>query len=151
MQDLAPHLLDITRIWFGGKKFKFKIISSNKFENRSLDHVVILCNKNNFRIEIEMTMCMWKNHHTSDLIGSKGSAHISSLCKWGPTSFTVRRRIFPSGLPKEKIKTLIMKDPTWKLEHDHFFKLIKKKTKTSFKNDIWIFKVLKKMEKKICL
>ena len=44
-----------------------------------------------------------------------------------------------------------MKDPTWKLEHDHFFKLIKKKTKTSFKNDIWIFKVLKKMEEKICL
>ncbi len=97
-----------------------------------------------------MTMCMWKNHHTSDLIGSKGSAHISSLCKWGPTTLTVRRRVFPSGSPKEKIKTLIMKDPTWKLEHDYFFKLIKKKTKTSFKNDIWIFKILKKIEKKIC-
>ena len=150
LQDLAPHLLDIIRIWFGTKQFDFKVISSNKFENKSLDHVVILCDSNNFRIEIEMTMCMWKNHHTSDLIGSKGSAHITSLCKWGPTSFTTRKRILPSGFPIEKTKTLIMKDPTWRAEHDHFFKLLKKKTKTNFKNDIWIFKTLKKMEKKLC-
>ena len=24
-----------------------------------------------------MTMCMWKNHHTTDILGSKGSAHIT--------------------------------------------------------------------------
>ena len=42
-----------------------------------------------------------------------------------------------------------MKDPTWKLEHNYFFNLIKKKTKTNFENDIWIFKELKKMEKMI--
>jgi scyllo-inositol 2-dehydrogenase (NADP+) len=150
LRDLAPHLLDIVRIWFGNKRFKFKIVSSNKFENHSLDHVVILCSSKIFRIEIEMTMCMWKNHHTTDIIGSKGSAHISSLCKWGPTNFTLRKRKLPSGIPIEKNKTLITKDPTWKLEHNHFFKLIKKKVKTNFENDIWIFKILKKMEKKLC-
>ena len=149
LQDLAPHLMDIVRIWFGGKKFNFKILSANKFENNSLDHVVILFNSKNFRIEIEMTMCMWKNHHTTDILGSKGSAHITSLCKWGPTTFTLRKRKLPSGVPIEKNIKLISKDPTWKLEHDHFFKLIKNKTKTNFENDIWIFKLLKKMEKKI--
>ena len=149
LQDLAPHLMDIVRIWFGNKKFNFKIVSSNKFENKSLDHVVILFSSKTFRVEIEMTMCMWKNHHTTDLLGSKGSAHITSLCKWGPTNFTLRKRKLPSGIPFEKNKTLISKDPTWKLEHDHFFKLIKKKVKTNFENDIWIFKILKNMEKKI--
>lgn len=149
LRDLGPHLLDIISIWFGNKKFKFKIVSSNCFENKSLDHVVILCVNKAFRIEIEMTMCMWKNHHATDIIGSKGSAHISSLCKWGPTSFFLRKRRLPSGIPLEKIKTLIMKDPTWKLEHNYFFNLIKKKTKTNFENDIWIFKELKKMEKMI--
>ena len=149
LQDLAPHLMDIVRIWFGGKKFNFKIASSNKFENKSLDHVVILFSSKKFRIEIEMTMCMWKNHHTTDLLGSRGSAHITSLCKWGPTNFILRKRKLPSGIPLEKNKSLITKDPTWKLEHNHFFKLIKKKVKTNFENDIWIFKILKKMEKKI--
>jgi len=149
LQDLAPHLLDIIKIWFGNKKFNFRIVSSNKFENKSLDHVVILFSSKTFRVEIEMTMCMWKNSHTCDLIGSKGSAHITSLCKWGPTSFNLRKRKLPSGVPIEKTKTLIMKDPTWKLEHNYFFNLVRKKTKTNFKNDIWIFKTLKKLEKEI--
>ena len=42
-----------------------------------------------------------------------------------------------------------MKDPTWQIEHDYFFRLIKNKTKTNFDNDIWIFKTLKKLEKQI--
>ena len=67
-------------------------------------------------------------------------------CKWGPTTFTFRKRKLPSGVPKEKNIKLISKDPTWKIEHDHFFKLIKNKTKTNFENDIWIYKLLK-MEK----
>jgi predicted dehydrogenase len=149
LQDLAPHLIDISRNWFSNKKFKFEVISSNKFENKSLDHAVILFSSKNFRIEIEMTMCMWKNHFTCDVLGSKGSAHITSLCKWGPTSFAIRKRKLPAGIPSENKKTLIMKDPTWKLEHIHFFDLVRKKTKTDFKDDIWIFKELKKMEKQI--
>ena len=147
--DLSPHLIDILRIWFGSKNLMFKILSANKFENKSLDHVVILSNSKKFRIEIEMTMCMWKNHHTTDILGSKGSAHINSLCKWGPTSFILRKRKLPAGIPYEKKKTLTMKDPTWNLEHNYFFNLINKRTKTNFKNDIFIFKILKKMDKKL--
>lgn len=149
LQDLAPHLLDILSTWFKNKKFKFKVVSSNKFENNSLDHVVILSQSNKIRVELEMTMCMWKNHLTCDIIGSKGSAHIDSLCKWGPSSLIVRKRKFPAGIPSETNKTLRMSDPTWKLEHRHFFNLIKKKKKTDLRHDVWIYKELKKMEKQI--
>ncbi len=147
LQDLGPHLLDIVNIWFK-KKFKYKITSSNKFENKSLDHVVINSVSKKLRIEIEMTMCMWKNTHTTDIIGSKGSAHITSLCKWGPTQIIVRKRKLPSGIPSERKLTLSIKDPTWDLEHKYFFKLIKRGVKTNLKNDIWIYKSLRNMEKK---
>ena len=149
LQDLAPHLLNILETWFVNKKFKFNIVSSNNFENKSLDHVVILFKSKQIRIELEMTMCMWKNHLTCDIIGSKGSAHVDSLCKWGPSTLTVRKRKFPSGIPNENNKVLKMKDPTWKLEHKHFFNLIKKRKKTNLSHDIWIYKELKRMEKQI--
>ena len=148
LQDLAPHLLNILDTWFK-KKFRFNIVSSNNFENKSLDHVVILSKFKQMRIELEMTMCMWKNHLTCDVIGSKGSAHIVSLCKWGPSILTVRKRKFPSGIPTETNKVLKMKDPTWNLEHKHFFDLIKKRKKTNLSHDIWIYKELKRMEKQI--
>ena len=83
------------------------------------------------------------------MIGSKGSAHIVSLCKWGPSILTVRKRKFPSGIPTETNKVLKMKDPTWNLEHKHFFDLIKKRKKTNLSHDIWIYKELKRMEKQI--
>ena len=53
-----------------------------------------------FRIELEMTMLMWKNHFTSIILAENGTAHISSLCKWGPTKFIVRERVLPSGIPR---------------------------------------------------
>ena len=149
LQDLAPHLLNILETWFKDNKFKFNIISSNKFENKSLDHVVILSKSKEIRIELEMTMCMWKNHLTCDIIGRKGSIHINSLCKWGPSTLTLRKRKFPSGTPHETNKVLKMKDPTWNLEHKYFFNLIKKRKKTNFSNDIRIFKEIKRMEKQI--
>ena len=37
------------------------------------------------RIELEMTLLMWRNHFTCDILAENGSAHIQSLCKWGPS------------------------------------------------------------------
>ena len=33
-----------------------------------------------------MTYCMWMNDFNLDIIGSKGSAHIHKLVKWGPSN-----------------------------------------------------------------
>ncbi len=35
-----------------------------------------------------MTLLMWRNHFTCDILAENGSAHIESLCKWGPSTFT---------------------------------------------------------------
>ena len=58
------------------------------------------------QLELEMTLLSWRNHFTCDLFAENGSAHIRSLCKWGPSSFTLRRRLLPSGRPPEDTVTL---------------------------------------------
>ena len=134
--DLGSHLLNLCIFWFGTKIKKFKLISVERFENKSPDHAVILLEINKIKIELEVTLCMWKNTFSCDLIGSKGSAHLNSLCKWSNSSFIFRRRKFPSGKPNEKVINFKKGDPTWKLENMFFKNLIKKKTNYNLKEDI---------------
>ena len=151
-RDLSPHLIDLCYFWFGYKNVKnFSLVTSLSHENKSPDHVVINSNFNKFYIQLEMTLCMWKNHFSCDLIGEKGSAHISSLCKWGPSTLTIRKRKIPSGVPKEKKYTLIKKDPTWKAEYQHFKKICRNKNNNDLKKDAKILENIINIEKKISL
>ena len=142
IQDLGPHLMDTIKFWFN-KELKFKKIFQNKFENKSPDHAILFSKKNKFFIKLEMSMCMWKNTLRCDIIGSKGSIHLDSLCKWGPSTLKILQRKLPSGQPKEKKIIIKKKDPTWILEHKHFFTLLKLRKKNNFSKDIWINKNLK--------
>jgi predicted dehydrogenase len=142
--DLLPHLLDVCRFWFGKSVKEFKLISSSKFENKAPDHALFISERGRVKINLEISYVMWKNTFSCDLLASKGSAHINNLCKWGKSTFTFRKRKFPSGKPSEEKKILSKKDPTWHLEYQYFKNLIKKKIKTDFSNDIWIQKQMKK-------
>lgn len=142
IQDLGPHLMDTVKFWFN-EKLSFKTIFKNKFENRSPDHAILFSKKNKFFVKLEMSMCMWKNTLRCDIIGSKGSVHLDSLCKWGPSSLRILKRKFPSGYPPEKKIIIKKKDPTWELEHNHFFKLIKLRKKNNLNKDMWINKTLR--------
>ena len=149
ISDLGSHLLDTYLFFFGKENLKLNSVSSSNFENRSPDHAIINLSKKKFNFQMEMSLCMWKNHFTCDVLAEKGSAHIESLCKWGPTKFSYRKRIFPSGKPKEKILLIKKKDPTWSLEYKYFKNLILKNKKTDLANDFWISKKIKKIQKKI--
>ena len=142
IQDLGPHLMDTIKFWFN-KKLNFKTVFKNKFENRSPDHAILLSKQKNFFVKLEMSMCMWKNTLRCDIIGSRGSIHLDSLCKWGPSTLRILKRKLPSGYPKEKKIVIKRKDPTWKLEHKYFFKLLKLKKKNNLSKDMWINKNLK--------
>jgi scyllo-inositol 2-dehydrogenase (NADP+) len=92
-----------------------------------------------------MTLLNWRNHFTCDLFAEKGSAHIQSLCKWGPTSFTLRRRVLPSGRPPEDTVTLVQDDPTWELEYAHFKKLCADGRVTDLSSDVKLNRLLRKL------
>ena len=95
-----------------------------------------------------MTLCMWKNHFTCDLLAERGSIHIESLCKWGPAKISIRKRTYPSGKPTEECSVLVQDDPTWEREYHHFKQLVSKRASTDLSNDIWINSVLSEIGKK---
>jgi predicted dehydrogenase len=145
LDDLGSHVLDTARFWFGDIGDDFTVVSADRFENRSPDHVVFASAKSRPRLEFEMTLLSWRNHYTCDVFAENGSAHISSLCKWGPSEFTHRVRVLPSGRPPEQAVTLVQDDPTWALEYEHFKTLCAERRPTSLGNDIWLNRVLRKL------
>ncbi len=145
LPDLGSHLLDTAVFWFGTLKGKFSIVSSRCFENRAPDHVVFTSQNIKPQLEMEMTLLSWKNHFTCDVWAEKGSAHISSLCKWGPTTFTYRTRILPSGPPPEESVTLVQSDPTWAAEYRYFKELCENGAQTDLSQDLWLNRTLREL------
>jgi predicted dehydrogenase len=143
IDDLGSHVLDTARFWFGDIGDHLSIVSAGSFENRSPDHVVFVAPRATPQLEFEMTLLSWRNHFTCDVFAENGSAHISSLCKWGPAEFTHRTRVLPSGRPPEQSVTLIQDDPTWALEYEHFKALCRERRPTDLANDIWLNRVLR--------
>lgn len=145
LPDLGSHLLDTALFWFGDLADDFTLVSCERFENRAPDHVVVASNGNRPRLEFEMTLLSWRNHFTCDVWAEKGSAHLRSLCKWGPASFTLRRRVLPSGRPPEETVTLVSDDPTWEAEYAHFKALCAARAPTSLTKDVWLNRVLRRL------
>jgi len=141
LPDLGSHLLDTANFWFGKNYRDFDIFSANRFENRSFDHVSFGGGSNPL-IQLEVTLLSWKNHFYADVYGENGSAHIDSLCKWGPSTFTIRRRKFPSGKPEEEEKIVNKSDPTWLMEDIHFRKMCVTGD-NNLEDDLWMNNVLK--------
>jgi predicted dehydrogenase len=145
LPDLGSHLLDTAQFWFGDLAADIRVVSSRCFENRAPDHVVLVSNRTNPQLELEMTLLNWRNHFTCDLFAENGSVHIQSLCKWGPTSFTLRRRVLPSGRPPEDTVTLVQDDPTWELEYAHFKKLCADGRVTDLSSDVKLNRLLRQL------
>lgn len=136
LPDLGSHLLDTVLFWFGKPSVPFEIYSCNRFENRSFDHFSFGANGSPV-LQLEITLLNWRNHFYADVFAENGSAHIQSLCKWGPSVFTLRDRKLPSGRPDEESVTLVQGDPTWELEYQHFKRLCASGG-NNIENDMWI-------------
>lgn len=142
LPDLGSHLLDTVDFWFGDADREWTVQSANCFENSAPDHVVLHAGGRT-EIELEMTLLSWRNHFTADILAEKGSAHISSLCKWGPSTFVKRTRVLPSGRPPEEEETLEQDDPTWALEYAHFKQLCQQGHASDLGKDIRLNQLLR--------
>lgn len=146
LPDLGSHLLDTARVWFGEVGEDFRVVSANRFENGAPDHVVIGSERSSPQLELEMTMLSWRNHFTCDVFAENGSAHIESLCKWGPSTFIHRTRVLPSGRPLEEAVTLVQDDSTWEVEYRHFVRLCATQpVRADLENDRWLNRLLGKL------
>ena len=145
LPDLGSHLLDTTKFWFGDVGEDFHIVSANCFENRAPDHIVFASDTTKPKLEFEITLLSWRNDFTCDLLAEKGTAHIRSLCKWGPCTFIKRTRVLPSGRPPEDVVTLDEDDPTWAAEYAHFKALCESEHNTDLSNDLWLQRLLRRL------
>ncbi len=151
LPDLGSHLLDTVAFWFGISKGNITLVSADKFENNAPDHVVLSIANTSPTIELEMTLLMWRNHFTCDILAEKGTAHIESLCKWGPSTLRIRERVLPSGRPIEVCNTLIQQDPTWAIEYAHFKHICANKQKTDLSSDIWLNSTLRELSYQVTM
>jgi scyllo-inositol 2-dehydrogenase (NADP+) len=135
LPDLGSHLLDTALFWFGRFDAPFAVWSADRFENRAFDHIAFGA-RGEPVLEMEITLLSWRNHFTCDVYGEHGSAHIESLCKWGPSVFTRRKRVLPSGRPPEESVTLVESDPTWQEEYRHFKRLCERGGPGNLETDI---------------
>lgn len=122
--DLGSHLLDMIDFWWGLEGRTIDYVDARAVENRAFDQATFRLSGTP-SVYLETTMLSWRNDFQCLIRGSEGSAHISSLCKWGPTSLTLRGRVRPSGRPDETTTTLVQADPTWAAEHEHFMGLVR--------------------------
>jgi hypothetical protein len=88
-----------------------------------------------------MTLLMWRNHFTCDILAEHGSAYIHSLCNG---AFVVhQRRGLPSGRPPEEVVRL-SRTTHLALEYAHF-KARAAGAKTDLSSDIWLHGVLARL------
>lgn len=147
LPDLGSHVLDLALFFFGEQIGPFEAWSYNRFENRSFDHV-LFGSTGRPVLEMEVTLLSWRNTFSVDVFGELGTAHIHCLCKWGPSVFTTRQRVLPSGKPNEERHTLECSDPTWADEY-RYFKQLCKERRTNLKSDVWISSALTSLERQI--
>ncbi len=136
LTDLGSHLLDMAHFLFGPHSTAGESWSADRFENQAPDHVLFGYRGDPVQV-MEATFLSWRNTFQLDVFGELGSAHINCLCKWGPSTLTLRTRVLPSGRPGETVETLEQADPTWQLELDHFLRLCRSGG-TNLEHDIWI-------------
>ncbi len=135
--DLASHMLDMVLFFFGRPTGDPQLWAYERFENQACDYFLLGFPGSRPMLRIEGTLMSWRNSFFLDIVGERGSIHVTSLCKWGPTSLILRDRKLPSGKPFEKVTTLEQPDPTWAIEYQHF-KTMCATGGTNIDNDIWI-------------
>jgi predicted dehydrogenase len=143
LSDLGSHMIDLTLFFFGKPSRSFQLWAGNKFENQAYDHF-LMGSTGNPMLEFEGTMVSWRNTFTLDIFGEQGSVHVFCLCKWGPSTFTLRKRVFPSGRPEEQVDPIETKDPTWALEYEHFKNLCATGA-SNIDNYLWINGAMKQL------
>ena len=147
--DLASHMLDLCLFWFGRPAGEPQIWTTQRYENAAFDYFLMGFPQSSPVLMLEGTLLSWRNTFGLDLIGERGSIHVTGLCKWGPSSLIVRDRILPSGRPAEQVDTLEQQDPTWAKEYAHFREMCVGRQTTNIDHDIWINGLLHQLGQKL--
>ncbi len=142
LEEIVPHQIDFIFNFFGYIASDFKTLIARKVESKIFDHWVMATKDN--KVIIECGAVTWKNVFSIDIYGELGSIHLNGLRKWGGGELIVRKRTFPTGVPKENRSFDQGPDITWKKDFQYFERMVRSNT-TSLKNDRQISRALAKL------
>lgn len=134
LEDLAPHLIDLVGYLVGARP-RCAPVALNRHEADCYDQTILASDDD--RLVLETSYVSWKNTFSIELFGERGSAHVDGLCKWLGSRLTLRERVYPSGVPRERVQEWQGPDPTWREDIAHFEAMIRR-GETSIENDWWI-------------
>lgn len=139
LEEIVPHQLDFAMSFFGYRGDDFKTLIARKVESEIFDHWMIATKDN--KVIIECGAVTWKNVFSIDIYGELGSIHLNGLRKWNGGELVVRKRVFPTGVPKEKLSFDKGPDITWQKDFQYFERQILK-DKSSLESDLQMSKAI---------
>ncbi len=135
LEEITPHQLDLIFNLLKNTDTNFQTIIARKVESNIFDHW--LFTSMDKKITVECSAITWKNVFLIEIYGRLGSVHINGLRKWNGSELIIRKRTFPSEVPKEKKIFDQGPDNTWSDDFNYFEKMVRQK-QTSIKNDLQI-------------
>ncbi len=153
VSDLASHQFDLLDFWFGRDAqplaLQPEILWWERFENAACDAYAMRVQADGAIAQLEGTLLSWRNTFRLDIVGERGSIHVDGLCKWGPSTLTIRDRILPSGRPPEQEFVLEQADPTWLAEYQHFAEICNVGSGAGLARDLAISEALRLVGRQI--
>ncbi|MBI4039359.1 Gfo/Idh/MocA family oxidoreductase [Candidatus Daviesbacteria bacterium] len=133
LDEVGCHLVDFAHWFYGYRAEDFR---GERFGSNELS-VWDYCTfgTTDGKLIAEASWVTWKNSFSIEFFGSLGSIHLSGLCKWGTSRLTIRTRIFPAGVPIEKIFVEKGPDQTWTKDLKYFENQVRQ-NKTTYDNDL---------------
>ena len=114
--DMGIHNIYLAKMFMGDINPIASAIQRFEYDVKDKDdNGFVLLQSDSMVGSIHFSLVRWKNDFKLEITGSKGSVIVENLTKWGTQTTVHHERVYPSGVPKEKMYTY-NGDNTWEAE-----------------------------------
>ena len=114
--DMGIHNIYLAKMFMGDINPTASAIKRFEYDVKDRDdNGFVLLQSNSMVGSIHFSLVRWKNDFKLEVTGSRGSVLVENLTKWGTQTTVHHERVYPSGVPKEKMYTY-NGDNTWEAE-----------------------------------
>ncbi|MCJ7800847.1 MAG: Gfo/Idh/MocA family oxidoreductase [Candidatus Marinimicrobia bacterium] len=123
--DMGIHNIYLAKMFMGDINPIASAIQRFEYDVKDRDdNGFVLLQSDSMVGSIHFSLVRWKNDFKLEVTGSDGSVIVENLTKWGTQTTIHHERVYPSGVPKEKMYTY-NGDNTWEVEcHDFYNSII---------------------------
>ncbi|MCJ7800826.1 MAG: Gfo/Idh/MocA family oxidoreductase [Candidatus Marinimicrobia bacterium] len=114
--DMGIHNIYLAKMFMGDINPTASAIQRFEYDVKDRDdNGFVLLQSDSMVGSIHFSLVRWKNDFELEITGRSGSVIVENLTKWGTQTTVHHERVYPSGVPKEKMYTY-NSDNTWEAE-----------------------------------